>query len=54
MTENFSKDDRVKRLLLMHPFNLHHSNEVDILVFRRIIERAQKFGFWNGSVASVS
>jgi len=38
----------------MHPLFLHHSNEVDILVFRRILERAEKYGFWNATMAKTS
>ena len=54
MTGNFSKDKKVKRLLRMHPLMLHNKNEVDILTFRRLLERALKYGFWNGSMAKVS
>lgn len=36
--------------MLKTPLVLNESNDLDILVFRRLIEAAMKLGYWGGFV----
>lgn len=44
----------VIKLLKTFPLYLNSSNEKHVLVFRRLLERAMKYGYWNGEMADLS
>lgn len=51
---DFSRNQKVQNLLTKFPLILEYSDEKHILVFRRLLERSMKYGYWNGSMAAVS
>jgi len=52
--KDFTDNRKVQRLLNRFPSMLNANKEKHVLVFRRLIERAMKYGYWNGSMAAVS
>lgn len=54
MMIEFSKHQKVQDLLENFPLILNYKNEKHILIFRRLLERSLKYGYWNGSMAAVS
>jgi hypothetical protein len=50
----FCDNERVQNLLTRFPLMLEYRDEKHVLVFRRLLERSLKYGYWNGSMAAVS
>lgn len=50
----FSDNNKVQKLLKIFPLYLRYDNEKHILVFRRLLERSLKYGYWNGRMAAES
>ncbi len=55
MTANeFFNNQNVQNLLQNFPLFLTYGDEKHILVFRRLLERSLKYGYWNGRMAAES
>lgn len=52
VVEKFLKNRKVQYCIENTPMYLHHNSSRDILIFRRILETAQKQGLWSGFVGS--
>ena len=54
MIKAFSNHKKAQKLINTFPLHLDAANEKHILVFRRLIDRSLKYGYWNGRMAALS